>query len=130
MHKLIFKGKHPIKIAIVDDHVSTVTSISNFLEAYGFKTVWAYLGKDVPELCRRESPDLLILDINLEYTTGFDVARDLPKQKILFMTALDNMDSKIKNVKNSIGFIKKPIDNIHLMEIIMKEFDVKRKVIK
>jgi DNA-binding response OmpR family regulator len=114
-----------IKVLIVDDHVQTVISISQILEYYGFKTLSAYNPKDAIEIANKENPNLLLLNIHLEYDDeGFNIAKSLPNYKILFFTGEDIDSSKLKKFKNVIGFLKKPIINSELLKILKKEFDV------
>lgn len=123
------KDGKPILIAIVDDHIDTVTSLSNFLESQGFKTVWAYSGEDAIDLCKKNKPDLLLTDIRMPGMSGFELAEKLKDQPKLFMTAYDNMEEKAKKYKPSWGIIKKPVDVSELLEIIKKNFKLKDKEI-
>lgn len=111
-----------LKIAIVGNLVDSVTSLSNYLEAKGFQTVWAYNGRDAVVLCNKEHPDLLIIDVKLDLINGFDVARLLPQQKVLFMSALEGITAQAATFKNSVGIIAKPIDTEQVLAILKKEF--------
>jgi hypothetical protein len=67
----------------------------------------------------------LILDVKLGYDEeGYGVAKELPDQKILFVTGYDLDTSKIKHFNNVIGTLKKPIDNSQLLKIIRKKFRI------
>ncbi|MBS3071968.1 response regulator [Candidatus Pacearchaeota archaeon] len=121
------KGK--ILVAIVGSHVDTVTEISNYLETHGFKTVWAYLGNEAVPLCQSTHPDLIIMDVVMSGMGGFEVAKILPNQKFLFMTAMDELENKASTFRNSIGLIKKPIDFEELESKIKKHFKIPMKSI-
>ena len=111
-----------IVIAIVDDHVQTAISLSQILEHEGFKTLQAYNGRDAIDLCKKEKPDLLILDIRMEGMSGFEVARALPEQKILFMTGFDDItDAETAQYKNVVGLMRKPIDNQELVRVVKEK---------
>lgn len=115
-----------VLVAIVNNHVHTVTHISNFLEGKGYRTVWAYGGKAAMALCEKERPDILILDAQMPETSGFDVARALPAQKILFMVADKGIGEKAKQFKNCVGTLHKPIDNRELDELLRSIFKLKK----
>lgn len=110
------------KIGVVDDHVQTAVSISQLLNMNGFKTFQAYNVQDAISKAKAEKPELLISDIRLgNDEEGFDVAKQLPNQKILFMSGFDMDREKIKTFKNVIGALVKPIDNDELLKLIRKE---------
>jgi DNA-binding response OmpR family regulator len=114
-----------IKVAVIDDHVDTVTSISNYLEAKGFKTVWAYDGKAAVELCKKENPDALVLDIKMPEMNGFEVAKALQgKQKIIFMTAYEDVQQEAAKFNNAIGIINKPVDLEEVLSLLRKAFHI------
>ena len=116
-----------IKILVVDDHSDIVVSISNYLDFNGFQTIKAHNGKMAIEKAKEEKPDLILLDIMMPKVSGFDVCKALPKQKVLFMTAYDDLAEESKQYKNSIGLLRKPIDFEELMEILRKKFNLPEK---
>jgi CheY-like chemotaxis protein len=123
------KKEHDFLIAIVDDHIDTVTSMSNYLEAKGFRTAWAYTGLDAIELCKSKSPDILILDIRMPGMDGFEVADALPKtQKIIFMSGFDGVEEKVGKYRNCIGLLQKPIDLDQAESLLRKEFRLEKSV--
>ncbi len=66
---------------------------------------------------------MLLLDIRLgNDEEGYDVAKQLPNQKVLFMSGFKIDDVKIKSFKNAIGAMEKPVDIRVLLKIIRKEF--------
>lgn len=109
------------KIAVVDDHIQTVVSIANFLENEGFKTVQSYNCEDSVKLCKKENPDLLIIDLKtICGTFGCDIGASIPNQKILFMGEGKLDQPNLKPLKKVIGIIQKPIDNEELLTVIKK----------
>ncbi len=62
-------------VLIVDDHPSFRASARKLLEAEGFEVVGeAADGGDAIEQAGRLAPDLVLLDVNLPDTDGFEVA--------------------------------------------------------
>jgi len=119
------KKASDIKLGVIDDNVQTAVSITQLLEFNGFKTFQAYNAKDAVAKAKKEKPDLLILDIKLGFgETGYDVAKELPKQKILFISGYDMDKNKIKSFSNVIGSLTKPVDINELLKLIRKKFNV------
>lgn len=116
-----------INVLIVDDHIQTAVSISQLLEYQGFKTSQAYNGIDAVNKAKKEKPDLLLLDIKIPKMSGFEVAEELKGQKILFMTAYDDLEKKAHQFKGCLGVIKKPVDPEFLIDKIRKIFNIKEK---
>lgn len=108
-------------IEIVDNHIQSAISISNFLEFKGFRTLQAYEPEDAIEMAKKEKPDLIILDLNLNGPSGKSVAKELPKTKVILMIA---DPKKYKKEKNIIATIRKPVDNLELFEIVKKFFKI------
>jgi DNA-binding response OmpR family regulator len=112
-----------VLVGIADDYIQGVTSISNYLEAKGIKTVWAYNGPDIVRICKEKKPDMVLLDVRFGGASGFDIARELEgTTKILFMTSHEGLGERAKGFKGSMGLIKKPVDHLALVKLIRKEF--------
>jgi len=121
----MIKKASDIKLGIIDDNVQTAISISQVLEFNGFKTFQAYNTKDAIEKIKKEKPDLLILDVKLGYKeSGYDVAKEFPNQKILFITGYDLDENKIKKFNNVIGTLKKPTNIDDILNLVRKEFKI------
>ena len=68
------------KILFVDDNESIVETCTLILEDMGFKVIQAHDGEEALQKASKESPDLVLLDVNLPKYTGFEVCRHLKKQ--------------------------------------------------
>ncbi len=81
------------KIVLIEDDTDLYSLIQYNLEKEGFQLVGAQTGKGALELCRRERPDLIILDIMLPDTGGLEICRsirahpDLANVPVIFLTA-------------------------------------------
>ena len=81
------------KIALVEDDADLYALIRYNLEKEGFAVAGTQTGKGVVELCRREKPDLLLLDIMLPEFDGLAICKALRAQPelahipIIFLTA-------------------------------------------
>ena len=67
----------PRKILIVDDEPKIVEICRDYLQAAGYEVMTASDGPNGLALARRESPDLVVLDLMLPEMDGLDVCRAL-----------------------------------------------------
>ena len=110
-----------IKVGVVSSHVDTVTGICNYLEGRGFKSSWVYNNNEVIDLCKREDPDVVIINVSEERPEGFNVAAEISDKKVIFMSA-DDLEERARKVKNFAGFIKKPVDLEDVVEKVKSIF--------
>jgi DNA-binding response OmpR family regulator len=81
------------KIAVIEDDLDLFGLLRYNLEKEGFQMVGANTGKGAVSLCTRERPDLIILDIMLPDSDGFDICKhlrgypELRATPIIFLTA-------------------------------------------
>lgn len=87
------------KILVVDDETSIVTLLKFNLEQNGFEVVTANDGLEAIEQVKKESPDVMVLDLMLPKMDGLDVVKTLRLDKIhvpvLMLTAKDDEFDKI-----------------------------------
>lgn len=70
------------KILIIEDEKDIVEMIQYNLKKEGYKTVPLFSGANALSLARRERPDLIILDLMLPDTDGFEVCRAFKSNEI------------------------------------------------
>jgi two-component system sensor histidine kinase/response regulator len=102
-------------ILIVDDTPANLVLLSQILRARGYKVRPVPSGPLALDAAQAAPPDLVLLDVNLPEMSGYEVCerlkvsertRDVP---ILFISALDNLDSKVKAFKaGGVDYITKP----------------------
>lgn len=86
------------KILIVDDDEDLAMIASDMLNDYGYETDCVRDGEAAYELLKSKSFDLILLDINLPYETGFSVCKELRKVStvpIIFASARTSEDDRI-----------------------------------
>ncbi|MDP2931661.1 MAG: response regulator transcription factor [Chloroflexota bacterium] len=102
------------KILVVDDEKKIVAIVRAYLEREGYQVMTAYEGKSALELARRQSPDLIILDLMLPEISGWDVCRTLRKGSdvpIIMLTARDETTDKIVGLElGADDYVTKPFD--------------------
>ena len=97
-------------IMIVDDEEDIISFISESLKLEGFTTITAYNGREAIEKLD-ESIHLIILDIRMPYSDGFEVAKILQDSDIpiIFLTAKDNLDTRLKCFSlGAMDYVAKP----------------------
>ena len=83
------------KILLIEDDTDLFALLKYNLEKEGFQMVGAQTGKGAVELCRRERPDLVLLDIMLPDSDGLDICKgirahpELAHIPIIFLTSRD-----------------------------------------
>ena len=72
------------KILVVDDEKDIVKLLQFNLEREGFQVIPSYQGEDALRLVKKESPDLIILDLMLPGIDGLEVCRILKRDPSSF----------------------------------------------
>ena len=81
------------KIVLIEDDQDLYSLIQYNLEKEGFAMAGAQTGKGALDLCRRERPDLIILDIMLPDSDGLEICKairanhELAHVPVIFLTA-------------------------------------------
>lgn len=81
------------KILLIEDDADLFALLKYNLEKEGFTMVGAQTGKGAIDLCRRERPDLILLDIMLPDSDGLDICKgirshsELAHIPVIFLTA-------------------------------------------
>lgn len=70
-------------ILIVDDEPTIVEVVELYLQREGFKVMTAADGTAALEIIRHQPPDLIVLDLMLPGTNGFDITRALRSERTL-----------------------------------------------
>jgi len=100
-------------ILIVEDDDSLASWIADYLTDQNFSVGVSNRGDQAVELIRSDSPDLVLLDINLPAKDGFDICRevrDFYHKPILIMTARDDeLDEVLGLELGADDYITKPI---------------------
>ena len=72
-----FRFESP-KVLIIDDDENAVELLSSMIEPEGFEIIKAYSGKEgIEKLFSEQQPDIVILDLIMPETSGFDVISSL-----------------------------------------------------
>jgi len=88
-------------VALIEDDADLFALLKYNLEKEGFRFAGLPTGKGAVEFCRRERPDLVILDIMLPDTDGIDICRglrssmDMANVPVIFLTARASESDRI-----------------------------------
>jgi len=104
------------RILVVDDNVTNLKVISDYLMGNNLEVIFARNGKRGIQLAQSSQPDLILLDGLMPDMDGFETCRYLkanPETKdvpVIFMTALADEAYKIKGFEaGAVDYITKPI---------------------
>src|SRR5277367_5072513 len=103
------------KIVLIEDDQDLYSLIQYNLEKEGFAMAGSQTGKGAIELCRRERPDLIILDIMLPDSDGLEICRairnhsELAPVPVIFLTARASETDRIVGLElGANDYIVKP----------------------
>jgi DNA-binding response OmpR family regulator len=103
------------KIALIEDDSDLFALLKYNLEKEGFALVGSQTGKGAIELCRRERPDLILLDIMLPDSDGLDICKgirshpELAHIPVIFLTARASETDRIVGLElGANDYIVKP----------------------
>ena len=113
------------KVLIVEDNFMSKTLVKEILLMNGYEVVEADRGTEALKLASTESPDLILMDINMPGMDGITAARlikgnveskDIP---VLALTASAMKGDEEDMIKQGFdGYVAKPIDAKALLEMI------------
>lgn len=103
------------KIVLIEDDADLFALLKYNLEKEGFSMVGAQTGKGAIDLCRRERPDLILLDIMLPDSDGLDICKgirmhpELAHVPVIFLTARASETDRIVGLElGANDYIVKP----------------------
>lgn len=122
------------QILVVEDDESIGELVRDLLMLSGYEVAKTDNGKTALELIKKNSYDLIILDVMLPEINGFEIMEKIKKYAIpvLFLSAKDDAESVIKGLKlGAQDYIRKPFNRLELLariEIILKR-ETKEKMV-
>ncbi|MBW8015077.1 MAG: response regulator [Planctomycetes bacterium] len=120
-HDILFSGK----IVVAEDDKGCQVLTGKLLKKLGFDIVFADNGKEAVEIILQESFDLILMDIQMPYMTGFEATKVLREQgvttPIIALTAHAMEGDKEKCLEAGCdGYLSKPIDKDELRRVLEK----------
>ena len=101
-----------MKIYIIEDDRVLRTELMKLLNSYGYECAYSDDWQNIIQLALQESPDLILLDINLPIFDGFHICREIRKQSevpiIVVTSRSTDMDELMSMNLGADDFVTKP----------------------
>ena len=114
-----------IKFLVVDDEPDVVDQVKDLFELRNYTVITATSGEKALELVKKESPNIIILDIRMPGVTGMDVLKEVkktyPKIRVIMLTGVE--DDATKNMAIGLGasgYLTKPYSYSELLDMSRK----------
>ena len=113
-----------MNIAIIEDDSKIRLELSKLLENNSYKTKIINDFQNILEEIKNVDVDLIILDINLPYESGYEICKKIKKHKnipIIFVTSRNTSEDELLSIlAGGIDFITKPYNKNILLEKIKR----------
>ncbi len=105
------------RMLIVEDDSDISNMLRIYFQSNGYEVAVAQRGEDALDMCRKQLPHIIVLDIMLPDMDGYDVCRELRNNlrtshvPIIFLTQKDERSDKIHGLElGADDYITKPFD--------------------
>jgi two-component system response regulator (stage 0 sporulation protein F) len=120
----------PASILITDDESGIRLMLKTALESDGFCVVEAANGRQALDIMQVQTPDLVVLDLNMPVMDGMAVLeamKDLAmvcKPRVIILTAYGSIASAVKATRlGAVDFLEKPITPTELRQTVRSVLD-------
>ena len=120
------------KILVVGDEEWNLRLMEAMLIPLGYQVIFARDGLEALEQVRKNSPDVILLDVMMPKMDGFEVARQLKEGEatkiipIVMVTALKEVEDRVKALEvGADDFLSKPVDKSELIATMNSQLKVK-----
>jgi CheY-like chemotaxis protein len=119
------------KILVVDDNEIVIKTITLKLQGAGYQVLTAMDGSEAVAMARKESPDLILLDISfppdvggvpwdgfriMEWFHRLDTAKKIP---VIVITGSEEPKTKERaTAAGAVAFFQKPLEHDYLLKVI------------
>ncbi len=117
------------RVLIVDDTLIMRQRIKSIAEEAGWEIAGlAANGEDAVELCARENPDLVTLDIVMPRMDGVSALKCMieqqPDVRVVMVSAVNQKEKLAECIQaGAIDFIVKPFDKASLLQLFEKQYN-------
>ena len=108
-------------ILLVDDDAGIRAIVRSMLQAQGHRTLEAASGEEALDLVRKDLPDLVLLDVEMEGISGFEVVKLLKGDAksrhvpVIMITGLADRESRLRALEDGAeDYLGKPVDPAEL----------------
>jgi CheY-like chemotaxis protein len=119
------------KVLVVDDNEIVIKTITLKLQGSGYQVITAMDGAEAVAMARKESPDLILLDISfppdvggvpwdgfriMEWFHRLDTAKKIP---IIVITGSEEPKTKERaTAAGAVAFFQKPLEHDYLLKVV------------
>lgn len=112
-----------LRILVVDDDQSMVSTLRDILMATGHEVDVAYSGTEAIERAAELKPDCILMDIRMPGRNGVETFREIkrisPQSAVIFMTAYSSSALvKEARAEDAVAVLPKPLDLERLLRLI------------
>jgi DNA-binding response OmpR family regulator len=112
-----------VKILVIDDDASMLTFLKLHLQKAGYVVLLAEDGIVGGRLALNASPDLILLDVEMPYLSGYQLAEALKEDPatwdipVVFLTADKHVEERTRML-GAEAYLKKPVKVERLLEVV------------
>lgn len=111
------KNTSNCKILVVDDSSTNIVLLEAILNGQGYQIETAQSVKEAFQVIRKETVDLILLDLLMPKVNGYDFLKELKNTDttkdipVIIVSAVADPDNRKKSIEmGALDFINKPID--------------------
>ena len=111
------------RVLVVDDDPDTVDLLTTILSDAGYEVIAAFTGGDGLMVLEVESPDVILLDLQMPGLHGMDVLRRLrmarPEIPVIIVSGQGDAElARATLRRGAVDYIRKPMDPEHLVRAV------------
>ena len=113
------------RILLVEDSPTQAYAVQKFLESEGFEVIIAKDGEEGVSYALNESPDLVIMDVVMPGTSGFQATRRITNNKatenipVVMLTSKNQVADKLWAYRQgALGYLVKPVQEPELLKTV------------
>ena len=118
-------------ILVVDDDQDIQEVLKDRLESLGYGVLAASNGREALELLEKQSPQMLLLDIEMPLMNGLEVLREIRRREsdipVVMVTAYGTIERAVQAMREgAYDFITKPFEPDHISLVVEKALERER----
>lgn len=127
-----------LRLLLIDDELSFCDALSNALKDEGYDVKYETDPHQALETIRTYNPMIILLDLKMPGTSGFDILNDIRERKwsipVILLTGAPNIEDIFKGIHNGAwDYIRKPVRDIeeinYKIQLTIEKFELMRQKI-